>query len=251
VLLSEYYIQDPSESKVRVGSYGRLAACACEHSSRMTFVIIYIFIAYLSIGQAFHITKSECHGPQRLGIKHQDTRRNFIGQEIIIPLATILTTASTSIAPTPALAEALLIDKSSPDIPAFKGDSTEAKKRFQLAVKDVDSLIANYDEISKSGGDNVRLYLGTQGVKSNMYGIVNVLKGLKEEADDIVEYTEALNEFEAYLFQADGAAYQSLFAEFSTAKITPESLLQIAKGDIVNMRKYMGELASQLNVGQQ
>ena len=166
-------------------------------------------------------------------------------QEIIVPIS-IVTTSSA--APATALADALLIDKSSPDIPAFKGDFSEAKKRFQLAIKDVDNLIANYDEISKSGGDNVRLYLGTQGVKSNMYGIVNVLKSLKEEADDIVEYTEALNEFEAYLFQADGAAYQSLFAEFSTAKITPGSLLQIAKGDVVNMRKYMGELALQLDI---
>jgi len=211
----------------------------------MIILIIYTVTAYLSTGHAFNLPTSDCHRGHRSGMNNCQDRRRFIVQEVI-PFAIILTTAS-SIAPTPA--DALLIDKSSPDIPAFKGDASDAKKRFQSAIKDVDSLIANYDEIAKSGGDNVRLYLGTQGVKSNMYGIVNVLKSLKEEADDIVEYTEALNEFEAYLFQADGAAYQSLFAEFSTAKITPESLLQIAKGDIVNMRKFMGELASQLGVG--
>ncbi len=209
----------------------------------MMFLILY----FLSFGQAFNPLVLRSSDGQRQDIRndYQD-RRRFIVQEMIIPISIL--TSTSSAAPAPARADALLIDKSSPDIPAFKGDFSEAKKRFQLAIKDVDNLIANYDEISKSGGDNVRLYLGTQGVKSNMYGIVNVLKCLKEEADDIVEYTEALNEFEAYLFQADGAAYQSLFAEFSTAKITPGSLLQIAKGDVVNMRKHMGELALQLNV---
>ena len=137
-------------------------------------------------------------------------------------------------------ANALLVDNSSPDLPAFKGVISEAKQRFQLAIKDIDDLITNYDAISKTGGDNVRLYLGTQGVKSHMYGIMKVLKSLKDEADDIVDYTEAMNEFEAYLFQAEGAAYQSLFVEHSSAKGTPESLLKTAKGDVMNMRKYMG-----------
>jgi len=75
-----------------------------------------------------------------------------------------------------------------------------------------------------------------------------VLKFLKDEAEDIVEYTEALNEFEAYLFQAEGAAYQSLFVEHSSAKSTPESLLRTAKGDVVMVRKFMGVMAVQLGM---
>ena len=134
-------------------------------------------------------------------------------------------------------------------MPAFDGNASEAKKRFSGSPSEtVDGLLGNYEIVSKSGGDNVRLYLETQGVKSNMYGITKVLKSLKEEADDIVEYTEALNEFEAYLFRAEGAAYQSLFVEHSSAKSTPESLLLTARGDIVNTRKFMGDLASQLKL---
>lgn len=140
------------------------------------------------------------------------------------------------------------MEKSIPDVPAFAGGVSEARTRFQLAIKDVDSLLANYDAITISGGDNVRLYLGTQGVKSHMYGISKALKLLKYEADDIVEYTEALNEFEAFLYQAEGAAYQSMFVEHSSARSTPESLLKTAKGDIVNMRKFMGDLAAQLSL---
>ena len=119
---------------------------------------------------------------------------------------------------------------------------------MKLAIADIDDLLNNYDVITKSGGDNVRLYLGTQGVKSHMYGIMKVLKSLKEEADDIVEYTEAMDSFEAYKNQAEGAAYQSMFVEHSSAKGTPESLLKTAKGDIVNLRKYMGVLAAQLHL---
>ena len=75
-------------------------------------------------------------------------------------------------------------------------------------------MLANYDTISGGGGgDNVRLYLGTQGTKSHMYGLPKALKSLKEEVDDIVEYTETLNDFEAYKYQAEGAAYQSMFVE--------------------------------------
>jgi len=81
-----------------------------------------------------------------------------------------------------------------------------------------------------------------------MYGISKVLKELREEADDIVDFTEAANEMEAYLFQAEGAAYQSLFVEHSSAKGTPELYMATAKKDIINMRRFMGELAAQLKL---
>ena len=171
-------------------------------------------------------------------------RRSFLANTAVTSLV-----FSSLAFPVPAFADTLLMDKGTPDVEAFKGGVEEAKKRLRLAILDIDNLLANYEEISKNGGgDNVRLYLGTQGLKSHMYGITKVVKALKEEADDIIEYTEASNEFEAYLFQAEGAAYQSLFAEHSSAKSTPESLLKTAKKDIVNMRKFMGDLAEQLSI---
>ena len=115
-------------------------------------------------------------------------------------------------------------------------------------MADVDELIENYSEISKGGGDAVRRYLGTVGVDKKMYGITKVVKDLRDEADDIVEYTETANEFEAYLYQAEGAAYQSLFVEHSSAKGTPETFLATAKKDVLSMRKFMGDLALQLNL---
>lgn len=132
----------------------------------------------------------------------------------------------------------------------FKPGSTlsvdQAKSRFQLARKDVQYLLDNYSQISKEGGDAVRRYLGTVGTAGYMYGISKVVKLLRDEADDIVEYTEAMDEFNAYLYQAEGAAYQSIFAEHSSAKATPESCLATAKQDITMVAKYMDRLEAQL-----
>jgi hypothetical protein len=125
----------------------------------------------------------------------------------------------------------------------------DAKKRFQLARKDMQYLLDNYSDITqKGGGDAVRNYLGTQGVTSNMYGIQKVLKLLQQESEDIVEYTETMDDFNAYFYQAEGAAYQSMFAQFSSASITPEALLATAKKDIETMMKYMDQLALQLKL---
>lgn len=192
--------------------------------------IMIIGAAALQQVEAFSLTNN----------KTPQDRRSIL-QQIVTASATIVSLPSSP-------ANALLLDNTSPDLPAFAGGIEEAKERFKLAIADIDDLLNNYDVISKSGGDNVRLYLGTQGVKSHMYGIMKVLKTLKEEADDIVEYTEAMDSFEAYKNQAEGAAYQSMFVEHSSAKGTPESFLKTAKGDVVNLRKYMGDLAAQLHL---
>jgi hypothetical protein len=124
----------------------------------------------------------------------------------------------------------------------------DAKARFQAARNDLRYLLDHYSEISQGGGDAVRNYLGTQGVNSNLFGIQKVLKILKEESEDIVAFTEAMDEFNAYYYQAEGAAYQSLFVEFSSAKGTPEMFLKTAKQDLVQMEKYMDQLAAQLKL---
>ena len=220
-------------------------------------MLLQIFIVALCLASGQKVaafTPAECRWPGRselhLQKEHDDNRRSFLVQHIILPSIATVSSSIISFQPQPAFAaDVLLMDKSSPDIPPFKGDVADAKSRFKLAIKDIDNLLANYDEISRSGGDNVRLYLGTQGVKSHMYGISKVLtKYLREEVDDIVEFTEALNEFDAYLYQAEGAAYQSMFVEHSSAKGSPQSFLQTAKGDIVNMRRFMGDLALQLGI---
>ena len=173
------------------------------------------------------------------------SRRSFL-HKVTLGISVTTTVVSSTVA-VPMKVSATLMDNNVQEIKTFKlGEklsSEDAKKRFAEAMAEVDELIANYSEISQDGGDAVRRYLGTVGVEKKMYGISKVVKELRDEADDIVEYTELANEFEAYLYQAEGAAYQSLFVEHSSAKGTPASFLATAKKDIITMRKYMGELS--------
>eukprot|EP00533_Pseudo-nitzschia_delicatissima_P012758 CAMPEP_0197274874 /NCGR_PEP_ID=MMETSP1432-20130617/13210_1 /TAXON_ID=44447 /ORGANISM="Pseudo-nitzschia delicatissima, Strain UNC1205" /LENGTH=170 /DNA_ID=CAMNT_0042740715 /DNA_START=160 /DNA_END=669 /DNA_ORIENTATION=- len=102
--------------------------------------------------------------------------------------------------------------------------ASDPKQRFVAARKELRELIDDYSKIiANGGGDAVRNRLGTQGVNSNLFGIQKVLKTLTTEAEDIVEFTETMEEFNAYYFQAEGAAYQSMFVEHSSARSTPES----------------------------
>ncbi len=183
--------------------------------------------------------------------------QNFINRRSILlhtrnAALTLSLAGLTSTTTSPQAAHATLMDNTLQNSKTFKlGEKLspdEAKQRFLDALTETDELIENYASISSGGGDAVRRYLGTVGVDKKMYGITKVVKELREEAEDIVEYTEIANEFEAYLYQAEGAAYQSLFVEHSSAKGTPESFLATAKKDVISMRKYMGELKAQLNL---
>ena len=124
----------------------------------------------------------------------------------------------------------------------------KAKSRLQEARRTVDDLIENYDEISKGGGDAVRRYLGTVGTDSALFGILRVLKELRSECDDIVEYSESMDEFDYYLRAADTALYSANFVEFSAAKTKPEKFFADAKAASLNMKVYMDKLAAELGM---
>lgn len=123
-----------------------------------------------------------------------------------------------------------------------------AKARFQDARHTMVDLMKNYDSISKLGGDNVRRYLGTVGTASAMYGIEKVLKDLQNEANDIVVYTENMDDFTYYLRAADTAVYSANFVEFSAAKTKPEKFFDDAKSDCKNLLLHMNNMANELNL---
>jgi hypothetical protein len=123
-----------------------------------------------------------------------------------------------------------------------------AKARFQDARRTVVDLVNNYDSIIKDGGDNVRRYLGTVGTTSAMYGIEKVLKDLQNEANDIVAYTENMDDFVYYLRAADTAVYSANFVEFSAAKTKPEKFFDDAKSDCKNILLHMDNMANELNL---
>lgn len=124
----------------------------------------------------------------------------------------------------------------------------QARARFKEGQKSLDELIANYNEICDGGGDNVRRYLGTVGTTSGLYGVSKVMKILQEEADDIVEYTETMNEVNAALQGADGAAYMAIFVTTSSSSTPPQKYFDDAKIEVKRAQQSMKDLAAQLNI---
>ena len=125
----------------------------------------------------------------------------------------------------------------------------DAKDRFRLAKQDLTYLLEHFDGvIAQGGGDNVRRYLGTVGVSSGMYGITKVMKRLQEEAEDIVEYTENMNEFDYSLRAADTACYSANFVEFSAAKTKPEKFFEDALLETERMLVAMEVMAKELKL---
>ena len=106
----------------------------------------------------------------------------------------------------------------------------------------------HYDEICEGGGDNVRRYLGTVGTSSGLYGIQKVMKILQNDADDIVEYTETMNEVNAAIQGADGSSYMAIFTVTSTSGVPPEKYFGDAKIEIKRAIRAMEEIATQLNI---
>jgi len=148
-------------------------------------------------------------------------------------------------------ARAVVMDTSSKEARTFiageKLGKAASMDRLNKARQDLNYLQQNFDDIVTSGGgDNVRRYLGTVGVTSGLYGITKVLKELQEEADDIVMYTENMNDFDYFLRAADTACYSANFVEFSAAKTKPEKFFEDAKSDVQNMKTALDRMTEEL-----
>ena len=125
--------------------------------------------------------------------------------------------------------------------------STEAAlARFTSSRETLDSLLSQYPAISAKGGDEIRRYLGTVGTASPLLGIRTTLKVLQDSADDIVEYTEAMDDFDRHLASADQEAYSSMFVEFSAAKGKPEDFYERARKDVEVMVKQLNIMANEI-----
>lgn len=124
----------------------------------------------------------------------------------------------------------------------------QAKQRVKDAIASLEYLLNNYDQICEGGGDNIRRYLGTVGTTSGVYGIIKTMKILQNEADDIVEFTETMNEVNTSINQADGSAYMAIFTTSSTSGVPPKKYFDDAKTETKNAIKALNDLAKQLDI---
>jgi hypothetical protein len=124
----------------------------------------------------------------------------------------------------------------------------EAEARFREGRRSLHYLLDHYDEICEGGGDNVRRYLGTVGTSSGLFGIGKVMRVLQERADDVVEYTETMNEVEKCIQQADGSSYMAIFVTTSSSSTPPSKYFADAKIEIERCVKAMDELAAMIDL---
>ena len=236
-----------SKATMRATSTLPLILCLCSSGGSSAFVPGSADVPRLSSRVGQDVSPESSQSALSLSAtSSSSSRRSFL---VATSASLLISSTSTgTIQPAAATLMDATQDEAKTFSPGTKLSVEEGKQRFSAARKDVQYLLDNYDTICEGGGDAVRRYLGTVGVSSNMYGITKVVKDLRDEAEDMVEFTETANEFEAYLYQAEGAAYQSLFVEHSSAKGTPASFLATAKKDVVSMQRYMDDLAKQLDL---
>lgn len=167
-------------------------------------------------------------------------RRSFLAQAAAVTTPVVVTASSLFVLTTQtswAAAAALALS------------SDAALKQWQSAVKTIDALVENWDSIaSKGGGDAIRTQLGTQGVASPLFQIDKAIKVLREDADDLVEFTEQAEEFSLTLSRADSMAYSANFAGGSGKPTPPAVYIEKSKKEVLALQRIAETLSSQINI---
>lgn len=118
-------------------------------------------------------------------------------------------------------------------LPALAISSEAAKDQWTKSVTVIDRLLQNWP----SGGDAIRVELGTQGTTSPLFQIDKALKVLREDAEDIVEFTELVEDFQLTLSRADSMAYSANFAGGSGKPTPPAVYIEKAKKEVESLQR--------------
>jgi hypothetical protein len=216
--------------------------------SVVVFFMILVENLLWQSGHAFSFANSLLaeKSPTQLEMAHQQpssTRRSLL--QTLPAAALVLATSSSA-------GSANAIMENGQEVFVVGKDITpeRAKKRIKEGEESLQYLLDHFDEICAGGGDNVRRYLGIVGTSSGLYGIQKVMKSLQEETDDIVEYTETMNEINAAINGADGSAYMAIFVSSSSSTTPPQQYFSDAKIEVKRALKSLKDLEGQLNITQ-
>lgn len=208
---------------------------------RTTYLKISALALLVLVANGFSLSSKTPEACKRMELHAEEARRSFFRNSIH---SITLFGASQILAPASAVMTS--------DQDVFKTGKSlsidEAKTRFKEGRKSLKYLLDNYDKVVEGGGDNVRRYLGTVGTTSGLWGIGKVMRTLQNEADDIVDYTETMQEVEASIRGADSAAYMAIFVTTSSSGTPPEKYFGDAKIEANRALKAMDDLAGQLKL---
>lgn len=209
---------------------------------RTMYLMIGALILLVSVANGFSLSPNTKMAHTRMELHHAEARRrSFLRNSIH---AITLFGASQIVAP----ANAVMTSDQNVFQTGKSLSIDEAKSRFKEGRKSLKYLLDNWNEVEGGGGDNVRRYLGTVGTTSGLWGIGKVMRSLQDEADDIVDYTETMQEVEASIRGADSAAYMAIFVTTSSSGTPPEKYFGDAKIEANRALKAMDDLAGQLNL---
>ncbi len=119
-----------------------------------------------------------------------------------------------------------------------------AKEQWKQSVKVIDAMLSDWSSLK--GGDAIRVELGTQGTTSPLFQIDKALKALRDEAEDLVEFTEQSDEFLLRLAAADSMAYSANFAGGSGKPTPPAVYIEKSKKEVEDMQKIAKALSALL-----
>jgi hypothetical protein len=215
--------------------------------SVVVFFMILVENLFWQSGHAFSFTNTLLaeKSPTQLKMAHQQplTRRSLL--QTLPAAALVLATSSSA-----SSANAVMENGQEGFVVSKDITPERAKKRIKEGEESLQYLLDHFDEICAGGGDNVRRYLGIVGTSSGLYGIKKVMKSLQEETDDIVEYTETMDEIITAINGADGSAYMAIFVSSSSSSTPPEQYFREAKIEVKRALKSLKDLEGQLNITQ-
>lgn len=123
--------------------------------------------------------------------------------------------------------------------------STEsAQDQWKRSTITIDNLLDGWSTVG--GGDNIRVQLGTQGTTSPLFQIDKALKVLRQESEDIVEFTDQAEEFQLALARADSMAYSANFAGGSGKPTPPSYYIEKSKTEVELLQKIAKSLTALL-----
>jgi DNA-directed RNA polymerase alpha subunit len=112
-----------------------------------------------------------------------------------------------------------------------------ARDQWKRALTTIDDLSDNWATISQGGGDAIRTRIGTQGTTSPLFQIDKVLKILREDAEDFIEFQETADEFQLALSRTDAMAYSANFAGGAGKPTPPAVYIEKAKTETIELRR--------------
>lgn len=162
-------------------------------------------------------------------IRHGGDRRHFLFQ---IATATATTVTILTVSPQASQAASAL----TPDA---------ARDQWKRALTTLDELSQNWSTVASSG-DAIRIQLGTQGTTSPLFQIDKVLKVLRDDADDFIEFQETADEFQLALARADSMAYSANFAGGSGKPTPPAVYIEKSKTEVAELIRIAKKLNAML-----